>query len=194
MISGVVLAAGASTRLGRPKQLLELDGKPLLQHVIDASIEARLDEILVVLGHEAERIRDALQLSSKVKVVVNREYRRGQSTSLSVGLAAADGRAEAAVLLLGDQPRLNAAHIERAVAAWRGSDAAVVRAVFGDVPGHPVVAAREAWPLLTAARGDEGARSILKGGSVNVVGVPLGTEPLVDVDTWADYQRVTGPP
>jgi len=190
VISGVVLAAGGSTRLGRPKQLLEVDGKPLLQHVVDASAAAGLDEVLVVLGHEAERIRDALRLCSKVKVVINRAYRRGQSTSLSAGLAAADRRAEAAVLLLGDQPRLRAEHIERAVAAWRWSDAAVVRALFGDVPGHPVVAAREAWPLFAAVSGDQGARTMLIGGSVEVEEVRLGSEPLVDVDTWADYRRL----
>src|SRR5918997_5983315 len=104
MISAVVLAAGASTRLGRPKQLLELDGKPLLQHVVDALDGAGLDEVVVVLGHEAERIRAAVVLPARGRVVVNRAHRSGQASSLRAGLDAVDAASEAAVVVLGDQP------------------------------------------------------------------------------------------
>jgi molybdenum cofactor cytidylyltransferase len=190
MISAVVLAAGASRRLGRPKQLLELDGKPLLQHVVDACVGAGLDEVVVVLGHEAERVRAALARDRVVRTVTNASYRSGQASSLAAGLDAVDARAEAVVIVLGDQPRLSAEAIRRAVAEWQGSRAPVVRSYYGNVPGHPVVAARSAWDVLRAARGDRGARDTLADSAIDVVRVDMGSPPLDDVDTWEQYERL----
>ncbi len=104
MISGIVLAAGSSSRLGRPKQLLELAGKLVLQHVVDAAAAAPLDEILVVLGHSAGEVADRLALPAHGRVVLNPDHALGQSTSLQAGLRAAAPGADAAVVLLGDQP------------------------------------------------------------------------------------------
>ena len=81
MIAGVVLAAGTSSRLGRPKQLLPLQGKPLTQHVIDATIAAGLDEVVVVLGHAAEEVEAGLELPPPARAVVNPDYEAGQSSS-----------------------------------------------------------------------------------------------------------------
>ena len=192
MISGLVLAAGASTRLGRPKQLLELAGKPLLQHVVDACAGAALDEVVVVLGHRADEIGARLRLGPGVRTARNPDHARGQASSLAVGLAAADPRSDAVVITLGDQPGLTAELIGRAVEAWRASEAPVLRCYFGDVPGHPVVAAREAWSVLSRAIGDEGARSVLAEGSVPVTELRLPGPPPIDVDTWEDFERLAG--
>lgn len=190
MISGIVLAAGESTRLGRPKQLLDLDGKPLLQHVVDAVGAVGLDEVVIVLGHEAESVRAALALGPAARTVVNPLYRSGQASSLVAGLDAVDPRAEAAVIVLGDQPRMSAEIVRRVVAEWRRSDAPVVRSFYGGVPGHPVVVGRAQWPVLRAARGDAGARAVLEAASVPVNELDLGEEPLDDVDTWEQYERL----
>lgn len=191
MISGLVLAAGRSTRLGAPKQLLELAGKPLLQHVIDACAASPLDEVVVVLGHAASEIAGALELPARARIVVNHDHPRGQASSLRVGLATAHPASEAVVILLGDQPGVTPELIGRALEAWRRSDAPILRSYFGDVPGHPVVAARSAWPLLAEAAGDEGARGVFARGSVDVAELRLDAPPPVDVDTWADFERLT---
>ena len=190
MISGLVLAAGGSTRLGTPKQLLELAGKPLLQHVIESCAAAELDEVVVVLGHEAAEISRALRWPRGARTVLNPEYRRGQSSSLAVGLASVDVRSEAVVILLGDQPGVSPWLIRRALEAWRGSGAPVLRCYFGEVPGHPVVAARAAWPQLAQATGDEGARSVLDRGPLRVAELHLAGPAPIDVDTWEDYRRL----
>jgi len=90
-VVGIVLAAGRGARMGSPKQLLELDGRPLLQHVIDAAAAAPLEGVIVVLGHEAERVAAALDLPAGVVVVANPRHRDGQSTSLRAGLGHAPG-------------------------------------------------------------------------------------------------------
>jgi molybdenum cofactor cytidylyltransferase len=189
MISGVVLAAGSSTRLGTPKQLLELGGRPLLQHVVDSLAASTVDSCVVVLGHEAPAVEGALSLPPGTSVVVNPDYERGQSTSLSAGLEALDEACEAAVIVLGDQPGMSAAIVDRALETYRASDAPIVRSTFCGAPGHPVVVARSQWGLLRAATGDEGARGLLAHPSVRVHEVEMGA-PLVDVDTWEEYERL----
>jgi molybdenum cofactor cytidylyltransferase len=190
LIAGVVLAAGSSTRLGRPKQLLELDGRPLLQHVIDAAAEAGLDEIVVVIGHEADRVADALQLPPTGRCVVNDDYAQGQSTSLRSGLDATGPGCTAAVILLGDQPRVTSVMIRKMLAAWRRGDRPVARAFYSDKPGHPVVIGRDVWKEVTAVRGDAGARGVLDADPERVARVDMGSSPPIDVDTWEQYEML----
>ena len=191
MISGVILAAGTSSRRGRPKQLLELGGRPLLQLVIDAAAGAGLDEVVVVLGHEAARVEAALELPPEARVLVNPDYAGGQSTSLRAGLDALSEASDAAVILLGDQPGVSSSMIRRAVATFHSSGGPVVRARFADVPGHPVVVARSQWDQWRNLSGDAGARLLMESHSERVVELDLGPEALADVDTWADYEDLT---
>lgn len=190
MIAAVVLAAGTSSRLGVPKQLLEVRGRPLLQHVVDACVAAGLPEVVVVLGHEATRIRDALDLPDPVRVVVNPHFERGQSTSLVAGVSSLGPDVEAALIVLGDQPGMTPELIRKVVDAWRDTGASVVRAHFSGVPGHPVLIARAEWPLLLEATGDVGARDLFERVGGKVVEADMGVEPLVDVDTWEQYERM----
>ena len=189
MISGVVLAAGTSSRLGRPKQLLELDGRPLLQHVVDAAAASGLDEVVVVLGHESERVASALALPPGTRVVVNHEYEAGQSTSLSAGLASVDPRADAAAILLGDQPRLTSSAIRKVLDAFRNSDAPIVRALWQGTPGHPVVLARSEWESVRRLEGDKGARDLVAA-SARAEVVEMDEPPVEDVDTWEQYETL----
>jgi molybdenum cofactor cytidylyltransferase len=186
LISGVILAAGTSSRLGRPKQLLELRGKPVLQSSIDRAAAASMDEIVIVLGHEAARIRAAVHLPSMARTIVNHDYASGQASSLSAGLAAVDQRAEAAVVLLGDQPQADPRAVGALVEAWRRATQPVARAVYRGIPGHPVVIGRAAFSDFESAGGDDGGRAVL--GRLEVCEVDFDAPPPADIDTWEQYE------
>jgi molybdenum cofactor cytidylyltransferase len=189
VISGIVLAAGTSSRLGQPKQLLELAGRPLLQHVIDALGEAGLGEIVVVLGHEADRIAEALELPPTARTIVNHEYAAGQSTSLRAGLASAAPESEGCVVVLGDQPSLPPDSIRKVVESFRDGASPVVRAVWEGTPGHPVVFGRSVWATLSQLTGDQGARDLLIDRD-DVLEIEMGSPAIVDVDTWSQYDEL----
>jgi molybdenum cofactor cytidylyltransferase len=189
-VSGIVLAAGSSSRLGQPKQLLELDGRPLLQHAIDAAEGAGLRDVVVVLGHRAEEVEAAIATSSGTRIVVNPDYLQGQATSLRAGLSAMDHDAEAAIVLLGDQPAVTSASLRAVVSAYEGSGRPVVQASYGGKPGHPVLFDRATWADLLAVEGDTGAREVLKRHPEWVERVELGGEVPADLDTWPDYERL----
>jgi molybdenum cofactor cytidylyltransferase len=192
-IAGIVLAGGTSSRLGRPKQLLELAGRPLLQHAVDAAATARLDEVIVVLGHRAGEVAAALALPPGARSVVNPDYATGQASSMHTGLAAVSPQAEAAVLLLGDQPGMAPAHIAAVADAFRGGAGPIVQGSYRGTPGHPVLFARRVWPELMAVRGDLGAREVIKAHPDWVVRVELDADVPPDLDTMEDYRRLTGP-
>lgn len=144
MITGIVLAAGPSSRFGRPKQLLEHQGKPLVQHAVDAAVEAGLDEVVVVVGYEAERVRLALRLPPNGRAVSNPRFDEGLSTSLAVGLGATSRESEGAVVLLADQPGVSPEHISALTAAFLDSRARIVRLRFRNGPG-PSLLSRDVW-------------------------------------------------
>ena len=180
--------------MGRPKQLLPLAGRPLLQQVVDAAVASSLDEIILVLGHRADEVRAAIHCAERVHVVVNPEYAAGQSTSLHAGVHAARAEAAAVAVLLGDQPGVTAPLIDMVVAAFLDAGAHVARPVHCTadgrrVPGHPVVLARRVWPELEALRGDQGARALLAAHPEWLFEVALATEAPEDIDTLDDYRR-----
>ena len=196
-VSGVVLAAGASTRMGKPKQLLPMGDRCLLQWVLDAALASCLDEVIVVLGHRADEIGRALALdaSDRISLVSNPDWAEGQSTSLRCGLGAADARAQAAAVLLGDQPGVEARLIDALVAAYLASGARGARPVYpdaGGAPGHPVVLGRPLWPELMALSGDRGARGLLADRPDWLLPHAVAGQPPADVDTWEEYRRIAG--
>jgi len=195
-LSAVVLAAGGSTRMGRPKQLLPLAGKPLLQHALDNAAAAGLDEIVLVLGHAAAAVRGGVRLPTRVpvRVVVNDAWEEGISRSLRAGLRAADARAAAAVVLLGDQPGVTALLVAHVTEAFLESGRLAARPVFrcaraGRAPGHPVVLARDAWAAMEALRGEEGARAVLAAHPEWLAEVPIAGAPPRDIDDAEDYRQ-----
>jgi molybdenum cofactor cytidylyltransferase len=190
LIAGVILAAGTSSRLGRPKQLLELAGKPVLQHVLDVAEASLLDEMVVVLGHNAAEVEGAVRLSHRARVTHNPDYAEGQSTSFHAGLRATGPDADAAVVLLGDQPGLRTEVIDSVIEAYRGGAGPVVQASYSGQPAHPTLFARSVWPQLEAVRGDRGARAVLEAHPEWRTLVDVGGEPPDDIDTEQDYARV----
>ena len=194
---GIILAAGASRRMGRPKQLLALAGRPLLQHVVDAANGSVLTELVLVLGHAATEIRVALVVPPRCRVVVNPDHAAGQSTSLASGLAAVDAGAAAVVVLLGDQPGVTSALVDRVGERFLTGDAPAVRPVWrtaGGVPrpGHPVVLARRLWPALAGLAGDQGARVLFDAHPEWMCELEIAGDPPPDVDDLDDYRRVLG--
>ena len=190
VISGIVLAAGTSSRLGQPKQLMELGGRPALQHVLDAASAAGLDELVVVLGHRAEDVAAALSLPAGARTVLNPDYATGQASSMRTGLAAASPSSVAAVLLLGDQPAMRPDDIRAVTDAYRSGAGPIVQGSYRGVPGHPVLFDRTVWPDLLAVRGDRGARDLIKNHPDWVVHVDFDAEVPADLDTMEDYERL----
>ena len=195
-LSGIILAAGASTRMGRPKQLLPLGDRCLLQHVLDAAVASRLDEIVLVLGVQAKEVREAIRLPDErsIRVVVNPDYAQGQSSSLRLGLRSASPQSVAAGILLGDQPRITRQLIDRMAEAFLAAGSAIVRPLYAGasgraVPGHPVFLARRIWLAAEQLEGDEGARVLMSAHPEWVTEIPVDGEPPGDIDTQGDYER-----
>ena len=185
-----MLAAGAATRFGAPKQLALLDGVPLLEHVLRTMSSAPVERVVVVLGSAADEVAAGIDLHGADLVVCGR-WEEGQSASLACGLAELAG-CEAVVVTLGDQPRVAPEAIRRVIAARNG--AAAVRATYNGNPGHPVLLERELFAQLRDVSGDKGARNLLL--SVCVLDVPcddLGGGEDVDTPAELDALRAGGP-
>jgi molybdenum cofactor cytidylyltransferase len=189
-VTGIILAAGTSSRLGRPKQLLELAGKPVLRHVLEALQAAPVEEIIVVLGHRAHDIAAAVPPTGRIRFAVNHDYSSGQSSSFRVGLRAASDRSQAALILLGDQPGVRTDSMTAVIEAWRSGGGAAVQAAYRGVPAHPILFDRSLWQDLERAEGDEGARGILAAHPQWRRLVEVGGSPPLDIDTEADYVRL----
>ncbi len=183
MISGIVLAAGKATRFGSTKQLFEIDGKPLVQHGIDCASEAGLDEIVLVIGHDAARVAGAVTLPENAHAIVNERYADGQSTSLAEGLRALDPSSEAAVVLLGDQPGILPGEVRELVARFAETRSPVVRLRYRAGPG-PALLSREIWPEALSLSGDTGARELFDRHPVEEVVIERNAP--LDIDTPSD--------
>ena len=189
MITGVVLAAGRSTRLGRPKQLLPYRGRPLLEWALAAMAESTVDETVVVLGHDAERIQAEVALHG-ARVACNARYAEGLSTSLHTGLAALGEGVTAAVLTVGDQPLLGAGAVDALIALHHQTDAPIIATDYGTYQGTPLLLHRSLWPLAARVHGDQGARALLRAYPDAIAAVPVSPALAADVDTWEDYVRL----
>ncbi len=189
MISGIVLAAGASSRFGRTKQLTEFRGKPLSQHALDAAADAGLDEVIVVLGHDADLVGAHLHLPPGGKSVTNPDYEEGQATSLIAGLDAAARTSDAAVVLMADQPGITAEHVRALAGGFRRGGSKIVRLRFRDGPG-PALLSRDVWDDARKLIGDTGAREIIEAHPDWVEDVAVDENAPQDVDEPGDLDRL----
>ena len=181
MTVGIVLAAGEGRRFGGPKQLAEIDGRPLVEHALAALRGAALDRVIVVLGAHAAEVRATADLAG-AEVVVCAGWAEGLSGSVRCGLAAA-GDADEVVIVLADQPFISSAAIAR-VHATAGPAA---RAVYGGAPGHPVVLRRGLLERVRELRGDHGFRDLLADAATVECGDIADPR---DIDTREDLEVV----
>jgi molybdenum cofactor cytidylyltransferase len=198
-VHGVVLAAGTGSRFGRGNKLLAaLDGRPLVRHAARTLLDADLDGVTAVLGHEAERVRGALS-GLPVETVANPDYREGQATSVRAGVRAARERGagadatspDALLVALGDMPRVQPGTVNVLLDAYRaGAGDALAAAVEGQ-RGNPVLFDARFFDRLAAVSGDTGGRAILLDGDDAALVETGDPGVLGDVDTRADLGRLS---
>jgi len=186
-VSGLVLGAGGSTRLGRPKQLLPYGGGTLLGHAVGVARECGFEQAIVVIGGAAEDVRDGVDLAG-TEVVVNSDYGEGCSSSIAAALAAVDPRCQVLVLMLGDQPGVSADTVATLLAGRGEAPLAVCR--YDDGRGHPLAFARGVFDELAELHGDKGVWRLLERRADEVADVPVAGAIPRDVDTPEDYRAV----
>jgi molybdenum cofactor cytidylyltransferase len=186
-VTGLVLAAGGSSRLGQPKQLLPYAGATLLDHALATARACEFDQLLCVIGGAAEPIRATVDLSG-AEVLENNDFGEGCSSSIALALDAVDPRSDVLVLLLGDQPGVT----PNTVAALRDGrgDAPLAVCRYDDGRGHPLAFARSMFPELAALHGDKGVWKLQDRLGDAVADVRIAGRVPLDVDTWEDYEAL----
>ena len=184
-VTGLVLAAGSSKRLGQPKQLLPYRGRTLLDASLDVARACPFDQRLVTVGADADEVRSRVDLSG-VEVVESPEPASGCSSSIVAALARVDPAADGLVILLGDQPRVAVATVESLLGEGSGSPLAVIR--YDDGIGHPFWFRRDVFADLAALHGDKGVWRLLESGRHAVHEVRVAGSVPLDVDTPEDYE------
>ena len=189
-ITGIILAAGASSRMGRTKQLLPFRGQTILECVVDSALASALHRIVVVLGHKSE-VLEPLLANRDVTVVYNPDYEKGQSSSLKIGLQALTEEVDAALFLLGDQPLVTPEIIDLILAANEASPSPVVLPVFKGKRGNPVLFSRETFSRLSTLKEDRGARPLFDEYAERILKVPVTNSAIhFDIDTEEDYRQL----
>lgn len=184
-IAALVMAAGRSSRMGAANKLLaEVDGQPMVRRAVDAALASPTRPVIVVLGHDAHRVRAALR-GCKVHFIDNPDFADGMSTSLRKGLAALPGDVDGAVILLGDMPRVDHQAIDRLIAAFNPIEGrSICVPVWNGKRGNPVLWARRYFSEMTAIAGDVGARHLIGEHGDQVAEVPMPDDAtLIDIDT-----------
>ncbi len=188
-IGGVVLAAGLSTRMGRNKMLLDVAGQTLVRRVVRTALEAGLDPVLVVVGHESDRVRAAVA-DLDCAAVLNPEYAQGMNTSLRAGIAALPQDVAAAVVLLGDMPLVDAAMVRTLVASFRRGQAPLAISTYGGVVAPPIAYGHSLLPELRALTAEVCGKSVVKRHRAEAIELAWPPDTLTDLDVPADVQRV----
>lgn len=168
----VVLAAGASTRLGQPKQLVQIAGQPALQRVVSHAVAVAGSAVSVVLGAQAADITRMFQHSSAT-VLINRQWEEGMAASIRCGVGALSPACDAVMLLLGDQVAVTASDLKRLITAWNGQDSVIAASVYNGQLGVPAIFPRMVFSELMQLHGDQGAKAIINRYSSRAVHVRM---------------------
>jgi molybdenum cofactor cytidylyltransferase len=186
-VSAIVLAAGCARRVGRQKLLLPINDRPLVRWVTDSAIASSAQETIVVIGCEAEHVREALS-GLDVRIVFNSAYADGLSTSLRAGISAVDPACRGALFLLGDQPFVSAATIDRFITAFVEARCMVVRGSLGGRPANPALMSSALFPELLAEKGDVGGRRVAQRYVKETCLIELDANAAMDIDCLDDYE------
>lgn len=192
-IAAVILAAGRSSRMGHFKLLADVGGEPMVRKVVRAAVEAQSRPVIVVTGNEADAVRQSLS-GLDVTIVHNPDFALGLSTSLKAGIAALPAAVAGALVLLGDMPLLEAAHLERLLGAFEPGR--IVVPVRSGRRGNPVLWPRETFARMAHLSGDAGAKALLSEFAANVREIEMPDDAIFrDIDTpeaLGDLQREIG--
>ena len=187
-IHALVLAAGGSSRFGSPKQLVRIDGRPMLHTVVSRATEIAGSQVTVVLGANARELAPLLSHSTAA-VVVNRDWETGMASSIRAGVASLGGAAEGLLILLADQPAVTAEDLRRLLLAWRRHADGIAAATYAGTVGVPAIFPRWAFSELQQLRGDRGAQLLFRRHADRVTRVPMSTAG-VDIDRPEDLLLV----
>jgi len=188
-VGAIVLAAGASTRMGQQKLLLPFAGTTVVAHIVRELHAAEVASVHVVVGFEPDRVRAALS-GTRVNIVENPDYTRGMLSSVRTGLASAPSGWTATLIALGDQPLIRAAHVVALLAAHAAAPDLILAPGHEGRRGHPLLLPRRFWAEAAVQHDDTGLRGLLQAHADDVRVVEVGTdEVLSDMDTPEDYER-----
>ncbi len=191
--AGIVLAAGMSSRFGRPKQLMALGGKTVLEWILSACLDSRLESIYLILGYAYQEIKKTI--SEKIKdprlnILVNQNYRKGQSTSLQTGIREIRNTHPSAMFILGDQPFIDSKTINHLLACFWASEKNICVPFFQKKRGNPVIFNALFYDKINNIRGDIGARGIIEDHPDHILRVPVMRPSFFhDIDTKKDFEK-----
>lgn len=190
MIGAIVLAAGASRRFGAQKLLAPLRGKPVIQWTVEHVRASSVDDVLIVIGREREKVREALE-GLDVRFITNEQYAEGLSASLRAGVQALTADTRAAVIALGDQPTLGPEMIDALVRRYRDTGRGIVVPTYRGMRGNPVLFDASLFGELASVRGDFGAREVIAHEPGRVEEVCFDCPMPEDVDTEEELERLS---
>ena len=185
MITAAILAAGTSSRLGQPKQLLKLDGQTLIRRAAQTALDANVSRVCVVVNPSHVAAMEGELRDLPVEIVVNCDWREGMASSVRVGVAASEG-ADALLLTPCDLPLLSSEHLRALIEKYQRENAPIVASRYNETLGAPLIIARQLWPELLELRGDVGARRVIMKHDANFIEWPQGA---FDVDTRQDWEN-----
>jgi molybdenum cofactor cytidylyltransferase len=190
MISLVILAAGKSTRMKENKLLLKTNGETLIRHIVRTATESKADEVIVVLGYEADNVREQLT-RLQCKLVVNEDFMKGQSESVKVGLAAVSGSAEAVMVLPADVALIDERSINKVMDEYTRSKSRMVIASHRNQSGHPILLDRTLFREISEITEDTlGLKAVINRHRAEVKYVDVGTDKvLIDIDTREEFDK-----
>jgi molybdenum cofactor cytidylyltransferase len=189
-VYAIILAAGASSRLGSPKQLLEWRNRPLLEHAIVNARAVLNERVIVVLGAHAEAMHTTIDLGG-VTSIINPAWQEGMASSIRAGVHALPESASAVLILLCDQPLINAAHMQNLLSAWQTAPNRIVASQYHHSVGVPALFPAEFFEYLLSLNGDRGAKPLLMRFENRLLKIPL-LEAELDIDSVGDFDRLTG--
>lgn len=189
-VYALILAAGGSTRMGRPKQLLRWQGRTLLDQAIDSACQILPGRVIVVLGAHAGLIREAINLDS-VKMVRNPDWENGIASSIRLGIDTLPASSEAVLIMLCDQPLVDSAHLKALLSSWQSEPGRIVASQYSLSCGVPALFPAAYFERLRSLTGDKGAKPLLAEFDPRVLKIPFAAAAL-DIDTPDDFEQLTG--
>jgi molybdenum cofactor cytidylyltransferase len=189
-LAGIVLAAGESRRMGQPKQLLPFGERTILERVVDTLLAAGVGEVVVVLGHLAERVRAVLG-DRPVRAVINESYRQGMLSSIKYGVGAVGTEYDALLIALGDQPHIECAVVSEVMRAYRAGNAGIVIPRYGEKKGHPIIISLQKYrEAIVNLPEDVGLNALMQEHADDVRLLDVASEDIIrDIDVPDDYTR-----